>query len=380
MAESSSGDKSEQATPHKLREARKKGQVPRSRDLASAIGLLAALKLYALLMPGWLTDFHSLFALAFAPLSGSGALDNSFSLLFAGSLTLLASMLLPLSAIPLTIMLFSMLPGGWIFAATHFFPKLERLNPLAHFGRIASAQHASETGKSIVKALVLGAVLWSVAHQSMNDFFALKGATLDATLIHSLAVFTDALMSLILLFVAFALIDVPLQSWLFARQQKMSKQEIKDEYKSTEGRPEIKQRIRQIQQQMAQRGVRKSLPGADVVIVNPSHYAVALKYEEARAEAPFLIAKGMDEMALYIRAQAHELGIEVVEIPPLARACYHTTQVNQQIPTPLYRAVALVLNHVLQLKAFRSGKRRNAPVLPDSLPVPREMSEPREPK
>ncbi|MGL6069762.1 flagellar type III secretion system protein FlhB [Craterilacuibacter sp.] len=380
MAEAKSGDKSEKATPHKLREARKKGQVPRSRDLASAIGLLVALKLSAALMPQWLTDFRTLFALAFSPLAGPGVLDNSFSLLFSGSLSLLARMLLPLAAIPLAIILFSMLPGGWVFAIDHFFPKFQRMNPLAHFGRIASAQHASEMGKSIVKALVLGLVLWSVASSALTDFFALKGATLDATLIYSLTVFTDALMSLILLFIAFALIDVPLQAFLFARQQKMSKQEVKDEYKSTEGRPEIKQRVRQIQQQLAQRSVRKTLPAADVVIVNPSHYAVALKYDESRAEAPYLIAKGVDEMALFIRSLARELEVEVIEIPPLARACYHTTQVNQQIPTTLYRAVALVLNHVLQLKAFRSGKRRSAPVLPDSLPVPSELAEPREPK
>ena len=171
----------------------------------------------------------------------------------------------------------------------------------------------------------------------------------------------NALLSLTAVFMLFALIDLPLQILLFMKQQKMSKQEIKEEYKSTEGRPEIKQRIRQIQMQMAQRGVRKAVPTADVVIVNPEHYAVALKYDEERAEAPFIIAKGLDEMALYIRQVAQEHQVDVVPLPPLARAVYHTTQVNQQIPAPLYRAVAQVLTYVMQLKAFRNGSRRSQP-------------------
>ncbi|MPQ71847.1 EscU/YscU/HrcU family type III secretion system export apparatus switch protein, partial [Pseudomonas sp. MWU12-2323] len=186
----------------------------------------------------------------------------------------------------------------------------------------------------------------------------------------------SCLLKLAAVFLLFALADLPLQVFLFMKQQRMSKQEIKEEHKNTEGRPEVRQRIRQLQQQMAQRGVRKALPGADVIIVNPSHYAVALKYDENRAEAPFIIAKGVDEMALYIRRQAEELEIAVLPLPPLARADYHTTQVNHQIPAPLYRAVAQVLTHVLQLKAFQTGSRANRPILPE-LAVPQELSDPK---
>ncbi|MNV78782.1 Flagellar biosynthetic protein FlhB [compost metagenome] len=132
-----------------------------------------------------------------------------------------------------------------------------------------------------------------------------------------------------------------------------------------------------MQQQLAQRGLRKSVPTADVIIVNPTHYAVALKYDEDRAEAPFIIAKGVDEMALCIGRIAAEHDIAVLTIPPLARAVYHTTQVNQQIPAPLYRAVAQVLTYVLQLKAFRSGQRRLRPTLPDDLPVPAHLANPK---
>ena len=155
----------------------------------------------------------------------------------------------------------------------------------------------------------------------------------------------------------------------------MSKQEVKEEYKSSEGKPEVKQRIRQIQQQLARRNVNKTVPGADVVIVNPEHYAVALKYDTNRAEAPFVVAKGVDEMALTIRQVAREHGIETLELPPLARAIYNTSQVQQQIPAQLYGAVSQVLNYVLQLNAFRSGRRQAPPRFPNEMVVPSHLSE-----
>lgn len=377
MAEAHNGDKTEKASPHKLREARKQGQVPRSKDVATAVGIVVAVWLSFWQMPDWLADFRRLFALAFASLGGRGTLENVWSMLFAGSLTLLVKMLLPLLVIPLLVVVFSLLPGGWIFVGQHFFPQLKRLNPLSHLGRVVSAKHASEVGKSILKALLLGGVLYSVALSAMQDFFALQDLPLDEALAAAGARLLQALLALAAVFVLFAVIDLPLQWLLFQREQRMSKQDLKDEYKKTEGSPQIKQRIRQVQQQLAQRGLRKSVPTADVIIVNPTHYAVALKYDEDRAEAPFIIAKGVDEMALCIGRIAAEHDIAVLTIPPLARAVYHTTQVNQQIPAPLYRAVAQVLTYVLQLKAFRSGQRRVRPTLPDDLPVPAHLANPK---
>ncbi|MGM8060889.1 flagellar type III secretion system protein FlhB [Vogesella indigofera] len=377
MAEAHNGDKTEKASPHKLREARKQGQVPRSKDVATAVGIVVAVWLSFWQMPDWLADFRRLFALAFASLDGRGTLENVWSMLFAGSLTLLVKMLLPLLVIPLLVVVFSLLPGGWIFVGKHFFPQLKRLNPLSHLERVMSPKHASEVGKSILKALLLGGVLYSVALSAMQDFFALQDLPLDEALAAAGARLLQALLALAAVFVLFAVIDLPLQWLLFQREQRMSKQDLKDEYKKTEGSPQIKQRIRQVQQQLAQRGLRKSVPGADVIIVNPTHYAVALKYDEDRAEAPFIIAKGVDEMALCIGRIAAEHDIAVLTIPPLARAVYHTTQVNQQIPAPLYRAVAQVLTYVLQLKAFRSGQRRVRPTLPDDLPVPAHLANPK---
>lgn len=376
MAESRTGEKTEKATPQKLRDARREGQVPRSKDVASAVGLVIAVWLSFWQMPYWLEDFRQLFALAFAPLTGSGTLENTWSKLFYGSLWLLLKMILPLLIIPLLIIAFSLFPGGWIFVSKHFFPKLERLNPLKHFERVVSIKHAGETGKSILKALVLGAVMYSVSLGALQDFFALKDLPLDAALLAAGKLLLHALFALASVFVIFAVIDLPLQWLLFMREQRMSKQDQKDEHKKTEGNPQIKQRIRQIQQQMAQRGMRKTLPGADVIIVNPTHYAVALKYDESRAEAPFIIAKGVDEMAQFMRTLAQEHQIPVLTLPPLARAVYHTTQVNQQIPAPLYRAVAQVLTYVLQLKAFNNGQRRVRPTLPEALPVPDHLANP----
>ncbi|WP_374497522.1 flagellar type III secretion system protein FlhB [Vogesella indigofera] len=377
MAEAHNGDKTEKASPHKLREARKQGQVPRSKDVATAVGIVVAVWLSFWQMPDWLADFRRLFALAFASFGGRGTLENVWSMLFAGSLALLVKMLLPLLVIPLLVVVFSLLPGGWIFVGKHFFPQLKRLNPLSHLERVVSAKHASEVGKSILKALLLGGVLYSVALSAMQDFFALQDLPLDEALVAAGARLLQALLALAAVFVLFAVIDLPLQWLLFQREQRMSKQDVKDEYKKTEGSPQIKQRIRQVQQQLAQRRLRKSVPTADVIIVNPTHYAVALKYDEDRAEAPFIIAKGVDEMALCIGRIAAEHDIAVLTIPPLARAVYHTTQVNQQIPAPLYRAVAQVLTYVLQLKAFRSGQRRVRPTLPDDLPVPAHLANPK---
>jgi flagellar biosynthetic protein FlhB len=185
----------------------------------------------------------------------------------------------------------------------------------------------------------------------------------------------DGLMALVAVFVIFAVLDVPIQAFQFAKNQRMSKQDQKEEHKQNEGKPEVRQRIRQLQRQLAQRNVNKTVPTADVVIVNPEHYAVALKYDTGRAEAPFVVAKGVDEMALYIKSVAAKHKIETVSLPPLARAIYNTSQVQQQIPAQLYQAVSQVLNYVLQLNAFRDGRRQAPPRFPVDVAVPSHLSE-----
>jgi flagellar biosynthetic protein FlhB len=181
-------------------------------------------------------------------------------------------------------------------------------------------------------------------------------------------------LTLLLVFVLFAFIDIPLQRFFFLKKLRMSKQEKKEEHKNQEGNPEVKSRIKQLQQQMLQRQISRVIKDADVVIVNPQHYAVALKYDLNKAKAPFVIAKGVDETALYIRKMANAHQLELMELPPLARAIYASTRVNQQIPAPLYTAVAHVLTYILQLRAYRQGL-RGKPKMADNLNIPTNMAD-----
>jgi len=375
MADSSSGDKTEKPSAQKLKKARDDGQVARSRDLATAVGILISLKVFMLMLPGYLDDMRHLFRLVFVPLGEAGDLENALSTVFSAALLLFVHMVLPLLAVPLAIVIAGAIPGGIVASGKNLAPKFSRLNPLTNLGNLFKQKHWVGFLTSAAKAIVLGIVLWHVSNGSIKGYVELQRMPLDDAIAVGGTLVFDALMALVTVFVIFALIDVPVQSFLFMRNQRMSKQDIKEEHKSSEGRPEIKQRIRQLQNQLAQRSVRKSVPTADVVIVNPEHYAVALKYDVDRAEAPFVVAKGVDEMALFIRRIAVENALEVVELPPLARAIYHTSQVQQQIPAPLYQAVSQVLNYVLQLNAFRAGRRQAPPRFPNEVVVPPHLSE-----
>ena len=375
MADSSSGDKSEKASHQKLKKARDEGQVVRSRDLGTAIGILVSLKLFAMMLPDYLESFRKLFTLVFVPLGEAGAMENALSFVFGGAVMLLVKMVLPLAAVPLAIIAAALIPGGWVMSTKNLEPKMDRLSPMKNLGNLFSQKHWIGVATSIGKACVLGWVMVHVSRSGLRAYVELQRLPLSDALVHGFSQMFDALMALCMVFILFALIDVPLQAFLFAKNQRMSKQEVKEEHKSSEGRPEVKQRVRQLQQQLARRSVRKTVPTADVVIVNPEHYAVALKYEASRAEAPFVVAKGVDEMALYIRQIALENKIEILPLPPLARAIYNTSQVQQQIPAQLYQAVSQVLNYVLQLNAFRSGRRTAPPRFPNEVVVPPHLSE-----
>ncbi|NGZ87420.1 EscU/YscU/HrcU family type III secretion system export apparatus switch protein [Duganella aceris] len=375
MAESSTGDKTEKASQQKLKKSREEGQVVRSRDLSTAIGILVSLKLFVYLLPTYMAEFNEIFHQSFAPFDSDGAIDNAMSTAFSNSMWLLIKMLLPLFVVPLFIVLGAMVPGGWVASTKNMAPKFSRMSPVANLGKLFTGKHAFELLVSIGKAGVLIAVLIHVARSTVKDYTQLQNLPMGQALMSGSNLMLDGLMSLVAVFIIFALIDVPAQAYFFAKNQRMSKQDQKEEHKSSEGRPEVKNRIRQLQRAMARRSARKTVPTADVVIVNPEHYAVALKYDLAKAEAPYVIAKGVDEMALYIRQIAVEFKIEVMELAPLARAVYNTSQVNQQIPVQLYQAVSQVLNYVLQLQAFRTGRRAAQPDYPKEVVVPKSMSE-----
>ncbi|MDH0868253.1 flagellar type III secretion system protein FlhB [Mitsuaria sp. GD03876] len=382
MAEPGTGDKTEKPSEQKLRKAREQGQVARSKDIGAAIGLLVGLKLLAMIAPLLLEDFGRLFRLALAPLAGDDALQGLDALWGEAALAalwLLAKMLLPLLALPAAVIVATQLGGGIVFTASQWLPKFSKLSPMANLARLFSAKHYTELGATLMKTGGVLAVLHWVTTAYAADYVQLQALSLPAALARAASLVMDALLTLAAVLALYALVDVPLQRLLFLRGQRMSKQEVKDEYKQNEGRPEVRQRIRQLQQQLARRSVRKAVPEADVVIVNPEHYAVALRYDSAKAEAPYVVAKGVDEMALYIRTLAREHRVQLLELPPLARALYNTSQVRQQIPASLYQAVAQVLSYVMQLKAFHAGRRATEPRLAPDLPVPRHLSDPESP-
>jgi len=375
MAESGSGDKTEKASQQKLKKAREEGQVVRSKDLATAVGILVSLKLFIYLLPSYLDHFRAIFGQSFVQLDSGDALGNAMSDVFYESAMLLVKMVAPLFVVPFCIVLSSVLPGGFVVSAKNLQPKFSRMSPIANIGRLFSGKHLFELALSVGKAGILIAVLVHLARSTLNDYTRLQSLPLSEAMLKGAGLMADGLMAMVSIFILFALIDVPAQAFFFAKGQRMSKQDVKDEHKSSEGRPEVKGRIRQLQRAMAQRSARKTVPTADVVVVNPEHYAVALKYDDKRAEAPFVVAKGVDELALYIKSIAQEHQIEVLTLPPLARAIYNTAQVNQQIPVQLYQAVSQVLHYVLQLKAFKTGGRQGLPPFPDQIVVPPSMSE-----
>lgn len=382
MAESDTADKTEKPSEQKLRKAREQGQVARSKDIGAAIGLFAGLKLLTLVAPMYLEDFGRLFRLALAPMDGPDALaslDGLWGEAALESLWLLVKLLLPLLALPAAVIVATQLGGGIVFTTSLWAPKFSRLNPMSNLGRFFTTKHYSELAATLLKTCgVLGVLYW-VTTRFAAQYVQLQAMSLPDALSQAAGLVMDALLTLAAVLMAYALVDVPLQRLFFMRQQRMSKQEVKEEYKQNEGRPEVRQRIRQLQQQLAKRSIRKAVPEADVVIVNPEHYAVALRYDSAKAEAPYVVAKGVDEMALYIRTLAREHRVQLLELPPLARALYNTSQVQQQIPASLYQAVAQVLSYVMQLKAFRAGRRPTEPSLAAELPVPRHLSDPESP-
>jgi len=371
----SGGDKTEKPSAQKLKKARQEGQVVRSRDLATAVGILISLKVFALMAPAYLEDMRHLFRLVFVPMGAAGDMENALSTVFGAAVMLLMKMVLPLLAVPLAIIVAGAVPGGFIASGKNLQPKLSRFSPITNLGNLFSQKHWVGFFTSFGKAVMLGVVLWMVSRAGMKAYVELQRMPLTDAIAAGSSLAFDALMAMVAVFVVFALIDVPVQHFLFMRNQRMSKQEIKEEHKSSEGRPEVKQRIRQLQQQLARRSVRSTVPTADVVIVNPEHYAVALKYDTDRAEAPYVVAKGVDEMALFIRQIAREHNVETLSLPPLARAIYNTSQVQQQIPAQLYQAVSQVLNYVLQLNAFRTGRRQAPPRFPNEMDVPSHLSE-----
>lgn len=366
-----SQERTEQATPKREKEAREQGQVPRSRELNTMLVLMVG-STSLLFMGGDLIRQIMLlmqrgFTIDRLVLSDIRALPQ----VLAGTILDALLILGPLFGVLLVaVLLAPALMGGWSFSVKALAFKWSKLDPIKGLGRIFAWRGLMELGKTLAKFVLLSGVSGIVIWQLFGELLALGSEPLLQGLSHAGKLLTWTFLGLSTVLIIIALIDVPFQLWEHHRQLKMTRQEIKDESKETEGRPEVKQRIRNLQREMAQRRMMEEVPKADVIIVNPTHFAVGLKFGE-RMSAPKVIAKGGDLVAARIRELAEQNGVLVFTAPPLARAIFHSTELGQEIPTDLYVAVAQVLAYVYQLRNVSvPGQPRPRP--PVDLPVPDE--------
>jgi flagellar biosynthetic protein FlhB len=377
MAEEDTGqEKTEEATPRRLERAREEGQVPRSRELSTAAILLAG----------------SVSLVVFGNALGSGLLgigrdalrfdrrairDPDAMLLQLGSAS--SEALLLMAPVFILLLLAAVLGpaslGGWLFSTRALAPKLERLDPLRGLQRMFSLRSLVELLKAIAKVLLVGAVTMGLLWALRGELAAMAMQPLEPAIRHAVTMLGWSALVLSASTLLIAALDVPFQLFDHAQKLRMSMQQVRDELKESEGRPEVKSRIRQLQRQFARSRMMAAVPKADVVITNPTHYAVALRYDAGRAAAPMLLAKGSDLLALKIREIAEAHGVPVVSSPRLARAIWFTTEIEAQIPAGLYLAVAQVLAYVFHLRNHRRG-RGSAPVLPEELPIPEGMDVP----
>lgn len=372
MSESKpSQERTERPTPKRLLDARKKGQVPRSRELNTLAVMLAG-ALAFLVFGGWMMD--GLRGLATAGLSPDAAAlqapDAAVRALAStglGALGLLAPLL---GVLLLSALGGPALMGGLIVSAEAAQPKLSRLNPLSGLKRIFGPQGLMELFKTLLKFSVLTglgcALLWAVADQLL----VLGRGTVERDLVSATQIVRLAFFVMVGGLLLVAAVDAPFQLYNHTRQLRMTRQEVRDELKETEGNPELKARIRRTQQELANRRMMEEVPGADVVITNPTHYAVALRYGDRPDQAPRVVAKGQDLVAATIRTLAEQHGVLVCSAPPLARAIYFNTRLGEEIPARLYLAVARVLAWVYQVRGARDGA---APDFPTDLPVPQDL-------
>lgn len=373
MAENEDGtEKTEDATQKKLSEARKEGNVPRSRDLSSAALLIvAAMSIY---MVGTLivADLTGLFAFNFR-LAREDLFDTALMIhhLYESIMATIDSMTVLMAIISVAGIVGSVALGGLNFSWKAVSPKLSKMNPIQGIKRMFSVQSLVELVKSILKVMLVALVATLVL---MNFLPTLTDLTYEATgtaLEHTVEILIWAFIFVSSSLVIIAAIDVPFQAWQHKDKLKMTKQEVKDEYKQSEGDPQVKGRMRQMQRQAAMTRMMSDVPEADVIITNPTHFSVALKYEQDTGKAPILLAKGPDFIALKIREVGNYYDIPVIQSPALARAVYKHTEIGDEIPEGLFKVIAQLLAYVYQLRMARTGA-KPPEAMPD-LDVPDEF-------
>ena len=374
MAESESGaDKTEDPTEKRKKDSREKGEIARSKEL-NTLAIMLAGSAGLLIFGGALAqDLMELMRYNFS-LSREVLLNPDSMgafLLHSGKIALIA-----VQPVLITLLIAALVGpislGGWLFAAGSLAPKFSRMNPADGIKRMFSAKALVELLKALAKFFIILIVALLVLKSDIDDLLRIAHEPLELAVIHSLQVVGWSALWMACGLILIAAVDVPVQLWESHQKLLMTKQEVRDEHKDQEGRPEVKQRIRQVQREMSQRRMMAAIPDADVIITNPTHYAVALKYDPEKGGAPMLLAKGSDFLALKIREIGTKHNILLLESPALARSIYYSTELEQEIPAGLYLAVAQVLAYVYQIRQYQAGKGKRPDPLKD-LPIPADL-------
>ncbi len=373
MAESNTGqEKTEEATPKKLQESRDKGQVARSRELTTMSLLLVSGVGFLMLGEQLVIDIMGLMREAFTA-SRMDLMDvNNLTLLLEDSIISALYALIPFFVVVMLAAFFAPLAlSGWSFSTQAMAFKWSKIDPIKGLGRIFSIKGLMELLKALAKFVLVMSIAVLILWNQSEMYMLLGVKSVEPAIAQAGNLLMWAFILLSCSTILVAVIDVPFQLWDHAKQLKMTLQEVKDEYKQTEGNPEMKRKVRETQMAMAEKRMMEEVPKADVIITNPSHYAVALKYDQANSGAPIVVAKGQDLVAAKIRSLAYSNNIPLVEAPPLSRALFYSTEINDEVPAGLYLAVAQVLAYVYQLRQKQS--RFNEILTMDDLPVPDDL-------
>jgi flagellar biosynthetic protein FlhB len=374
MAEETGQEKSEEPTAKKLEDSKKKGQIARSRELNTVVMLLSGATGLLILGDNIAESLWNLmeeqFSLGRADIFDDKAIVGHFDLALTGALTTVAPFMMLMLVAAFVGPIFM---GGWSFSMESMAPKLEKLNPMKGLGRIFAVRGLVELVKALLKFILVAGATVLLFNHYINDFLGLTGEGLEKAIPHVAGIVMLAFLLLSTSLILVVAVDVPFQLWDHKKKLKMTLQEVKDEMKETDGRPEVKSKIRSIQMEMAQGRMMEEVPKADVIVTNPTHYAVALKYDQDGGGAPRVVAKGTELVAAQIRNLGTNAGVTLVAAPPLARALYYSTKLDQEIPGGLYLAVAQVLAYVYQVE---SAVKRGAemPTPPSDFEIPEEYA------
>lgn len=373
MAENEDGsEKTESASSKKLQDARDKGNLPRSKDLSSALLLIvAAVTIYGtgtLLVRDLATIFNFNFWIEREDIFD---LNRMIFHLYVSVVNMMDSMVLLMSVLAVAGIVGSIALGGLGFSWEPVRPKLSKMNPIAGLKRMFSVQSLVELIKSIAKVTLVGLIAFLVIRYFLPDTIGLTFQPIQLSISHGIDIVIWSFIFISLALALIAAIDVPFQAWSHKEKLKMTKQEVKDEYKQQEGDPQVRGRIRQLQRQAAMNRMMSDVPNADVIITNPTHFSVALKYDQAGGAAPVMLAKGGDFIALKIREVGNHYDIPVIQSPALARAIYFHTEIGDEIPEGLFKVVAQLLAYVYQLRNARTGA--PIPQVMPTLDVPEEF-------